>query len=422
MPPILEEVYLFDFFIVEIFQTFFPEIYGDMKKAPWYYVSKWSFETLLSSPLPHDAKQKYQAIKEHIEGLTKTNSFRNLIISLLGCIYPEVEKAFSTSGYGSDHESSARDYRIKHRIAHGDCFLKYFMLGVRKGVISDSEFDTMIKLWKDAESTEDEIRKSLIMKYQKEFKLLEILKRLKIYSDFLDAKLVLPLIKTLYKNCDNFRREGDLWDTELDQAEMLIMILIENNKGIADNKINDILHEVVNNVVRFDLASKIVLYSNRVRNNSFYRIRNNVNIDSLRNSLADRLNKYFIEGERDIFDEYKQAREFGFILYQWATRWEDENKNYKEEVTDYLIKIFKKKSNKIGFYLLHFMKNRMHTYDIDSFDYSDFIKAYNADKFAQFLDTLEDKEAAYSTINEKEAIDLFLKAHAEASKNLPISS
>ena len=123
-----------------------------MKKAPWYYISQWSFESLLSSPLPHDDKQKYQAIKEHIEKLIGTNPQKDLIISLLGCIYPEVKKAFSTSGYGRDYGSSAGDYRIKHRIAHGDCFLKYFMLGVRKGVISDSEFDAMIKLWKDAES------------------------------------------------------------------------------------------------------------------------------------------------------------------------------------------------------------------------------------------------------------------------------
>ena len=127
-----------------------------------------------------------------------------------------------------------------------------------------------------------------------------MLKRLNLYSNILDEKLIMPLIRTLYKNCIKLRREGDFWDTEYDQAEMLIMILIENNNGITENKINNILHEVVNNAERFDLASTIVLYSNNERNSSFYRIYSNVNIDSLRDSLADRLNKYFIQGGRDI--------------------------------------------------------------------------------------------------------------------------
>jgi hypothetical protein len=415
LPPIIGEVYLYDFFIVEIFQTFFPAIYADMKNAPWYYISQWSFGFMARSPLPADDKQKYQAIREHIENLIDSNTkYKGVIVSLLGCIFPEVKKAFSGSGYGINYGEGAEDYRIKHRIAHSDCFLKYFMLGVREGVIPDAEFDTMVRLWKEASSIEDEIKKSFFEKYQKEFKLIDVLQRLKLYSESLDGQLVLPLIKTLYKNCSKFHREGDLWDTEFDQAEMLIIGLIEKNNAIDDNKIHEVLQEVVNNSERFDLASAIVLFSNEDRNSSLYRIYRNVNIDRLRDALAERLRKYFIEEERDIFDEYNQEREFGFILYQWATRWGDKSKNHRDEVTDYLIKIFNKKQNRIGFFLLVYMKNSLiRTHSMKDFDYKGFSVVYDAEKFAECLKALG--ETAYSTENEKEAIDLFLKAHTEAS-------
>ena len=65
------------------------------------------------------------------------------------------------------------------------------------------------------------------------------------------------------------------------------------------------------------------------------------------------------------------------------------------------------------------MKNRLvYNYGMKNFDYIEFSATFNAAKFAQCLNTLDDKEAAYSTINEKEAIDLFLKAHAEASSTI----
>ena len=237
--------------------------------------------------MPHDDKQRYQTIKEHIEKLIGTKD-KDVIISLLGCIFPEVKKAFSNSGYGRNYGTDAEDYRIKHRIAHSDCFLKYFMLGVRKGIIPDAEFDTMLRLWKEASSIEDEMKKSFFEKYQKEFKLIDVLQRLKLYSESLDGQLVLPLIKTLYKNCSKFSRDGGIWDTEYDQVEMLIIRLIEKNSAINDKDIHEVLQEVVNNSERFDLASAIVLFSNADRNSSLYRIYNNVDIDRLRNALAER--------------------------------------------------------------------------------------------------------------------------------------
>lgn len=242
---------------------------------------------------------------------------KNVIVSLLKSIFPEVKSAFSSTRYSGLTE----EYRVKHRIAHLDCFLKYFMLGVREEVIPDAEFDDMLILWKNVLSVENEMKKSLFDKYQKEFKLIDVLERLKLYSGALDGELLLPLIRTLYKNCSKFRRDGDIWDTEYDQAKLLIIRLLQGNSFFRDDNIHSVLQEVVDKSECLDLASWVVFVSNEDRQSGFYRIYQNVKIEELRDSLAERLQKYFIEGERDIFDEYRQEREFGFILYQWATRW-----------------------------------------------------------------------------------------------------
>lgn len=249
-------------------------------------------------------------------------------------------------------------------------------------------------------------------KYQPESKLSDVLQRLKLYSESLDKKLILPLIRSIYKNCSKFRLDGAMWDTEYNHVRLIIIRLLQNNAYIDDENIQAILLEVVNNSERYDFASWILLVSNEDRRSGLHRIYKNVKIEELRDVLAERLRKYFIEGEKDIFDEYRQDIEFGFILYQWATRWGDKSKNHRDEVNDYLIKIFDKKPKRSGFFLLHYVKNDLiKTFDEKYFDYNGFSTAYDVDKFANCLTKLG--ETAYSNESEKDAIDLFLRGHSE---------
>jgi len=413
LPFIEREVYLYDFFIIEIFQAFFPEIYSDIKSSPWYYVSSWTWEAKGSSLslLPYDENEKYQVIKKHIEDLISNEKDKGLIISLLQDVFPEVKNAFGRSR--ANYDGLAEDYQRKKRVAHPDCFLKYFMLGVREGIISDAEFEDMLKKWKESSSPNDEIKASFFDKYQKEVKLIDLLQRLKLHAGLIDKNLILPLIRVIYQNCSKFRREGDFWNTEYDQADGVIFRLLEDNKAIQNNQIQDILKEIVEKTECLDFVSMVVLTCNKERGGSLYRVYENVKSDELKEILAKRLKEHFVDGKNNIFEEYRQEREFAFILYQWATNWGDQSKPRRDEVTDYLIEVFNKNPKNAGFFLRHFAKKGLGFDEKKYFDYKEFIVAYNPEKFTQCLTKLGEK--AYSTESEKEAIELFLKKHTEAT-------
>lgn len=422
LPFIEREVYLYDFFIMEVFYAFFPKVYADIKKSSWYYVSPWSLELWAYSRLPHSDNEKYRIIKEHVELLIADEKEKSVIISLLKDIFPEVKNAFLPSGQGHTNYSNwAEDYRIKKRIAHPECFFKYLMLGTREEVIPDAEFEDMLKRWKESISPKEEIKSSLFDKYQKQHKLVDLLQRLKLHSSVIDAKLVLPIIRVIYENCSKLQREGDLWLTEFDQAEGLIFRLLNDNKAIENNQIQEVLKEIVEKAKCHNFVSLVVFSCNKERGSSLHRVLENVKPEELRDILTKRLRDYFINGKRNIFDEYRQERDFAFVLYQWATRWGDQSKPRQDEVTDYLVDIFKKNPKNAGFFLRHFVQKGLGTNEYKYFQYKDFTAAYNQNKFADCLTELGEK--AYSTESEKEAIALFLKAHSEAvSKKDPSSN
>jgi len=341
LPFVEREVNLYDFFIAEIFQTFFPKIYSDIKESPEYYVSTWSLEMRVHSLslLPYDENEKYQAIKQHLENLISSEQYhekyKKVIISLLEDIFPEIKNAFGRSR--ANYDGLAEDYQRKKRIAHPDCFLKYFMLGVREGITSDADFEDMLKMWKESPSPENEIKSSFFDKYQKESKLIDLLQRLKLYAGLIDETLILPIIRTIYQNCSKFRREGDFWNTEYDQADGVIFRLLEDNKAIQNNQIQNILKEIVEKTKCLDFVSVVVLTCKKERGGGLYRVYENVKLDELKDILVKRLKEHFVEKEKNIFEEYSHEREFAFILYQWATHWGDSTKPREEMVTDYLI-------------------------------------------------------------------------------------
>jgi hypothetical protein len=408
LPFVEREVFLFDFFVVEILQTFFPHVYADIKLHPQFYVSQWSLMSQAYPRLPYDKDARYKAIREHVEGVIGIKS-KNFIVSLLENIFPELKNAFLAGGRGRvDYDNSSGEYRIKKRVAHPDCFPKYFMLGVREGVIPDAEFEDTLRFWVDSEEPEKEIGKSFFLKYQKEERLIELIELLKLHAGHLDGKLVVPLIRAIYKNSKKFSREGSLWYTEYDQVSGLLFRLVEDNPGIPPENVHSIFEEIVSNTQAADFTS-LVVFSARESRQSLPKITQNIRVGELRDILADRLTRHYIQRGLNIFDRYPNEREFGFILYQWALRWGDKEKNHKEEVTDYLMALSDKKPETLGYYLNHFAKTNFSHETKRHFDFASFEKAYDVDKFYKQLQKLG--TAAYKTESEKEAIELMIQKH-----------
>ena len=411
LPFIEKEVRLYDFFIVEIIQTFYPELYADMKSSPWYYLSyKWSLETMVTSPLPYDDTQRKEAIRKHIEKLIEKYPQKDIIQSLLSSIFPQVHDVFSHGSYHTDSSEA----RIKKRISHPECYPKYFMLANREGVIPDEEFETMLEAWKVSDFPEDEIIKTFYEKYQKEFKLLELIEKLKLHSKNLDPKLVSALINVIRDTSDKLDGNGELWMTEFDQAEGLMFRLIEDREDVIKNEqIQITIEDILEKTPSFDLASLIVLTCKERETNSLRRVISNVQVDKLKNIVEKRLSVHFVDNEKDIFEEYRRERQFIFVLYQWATNWGSLTKDTRDKVNDYLINLFKKKPNLISFFLKYQVKDgRGWNEDKKFFDYQGFVVAYDANKFIRTLDELGDK--AFSTESEKQAVTLFREEHKKA--------
>lgn len=418
LPFVEKEVFLYDFFIIELFQTFFPKIYADIKAHGWYYVSNWTLVTHALSPLPYDKTERTKAIKAHIEGVIGDDEDKDVITSLLEEIFPEVRGSLSSSRSWRMHTTpDDAEYRRKGRVAHPDCFQKYFMLGVREGIIPDAEFHDELKKWKGASLPETEIENSLFAKYQKTGKLVEFLERLKLFAGQIDLNLVLPLIRTLYKNCSRLSREGDLWSTEFDQAEGLIFRLLEDNAGIKPEEIHAILEEIVKHAACFDLASLIVMSCGETRTSSLYRVHDNVRVAELRDILEARLKEYFVKGKKDIFLEYRKEREFAFILYQWATRWGDKTQSHKAEATNYLMWVFRENPKELGYFLTTYAKPQLGNREKKVFDMNGFSTAFEVEKFGRRLS--RGKSSAYSNQEEKEAVDLFMAAYKQWLKSKP---
>lgn len=410
LPFVQREVNLYDFFIIEVLQTFFPAIYADMKNAPWYYVSRWSFEFMIS-PLSYDDNRRREEIKAHIEALLKDEKEKTLIISLLEDVFPEVKNAFSRNS--ASYDGLAASYRIEQRAAHPECYLKYFMLEVREGVIPDSEFGDLLESWKGSSTQEADIEKSFFEKYQKETKLIDLLGVIKLHSRTIDDNLALAIIRVIYKNCSRLMREGDMWNTEFNQAEGVIFRILEDNESIKKESIKDILMEVISNTNCFDFASIVVMTCKKERGGSLFRVYENIDFEAFVKKLEERLEEHFITGNVDIFVEYPQVREYAFILYQWATRWGDVAKNNKDLVTDYLLGLIEKKPSYAGYFLVYEVKKGLGFHeDKKYFDYSSFATGYDANKYVKKLEELG--ESAYSTESEKEAVELLLGAHKKA--------
>lgn len=420
LPFIVEEVFLYDFFILEVFQTFFSKIYNDIRSNPYYYVSHWNLEIEVHSPLPINDEEKRITIKEHIENLIKEEKCEKLIFSLLESIFPSIENAFSN---GRISGGDSGEYRVKRRIAHPDCFDKYFMLSTRDDIVSDASFDNELNSWLSGGDIESRIEKSFFKKYQKKNQLIDFIEKLKLYSGYekIDQRIVMPLINVIYKNCSKFQKEGDFWTNEFHLARGLLLRLIEDNKIINEEEIQDLIEKILNNisVECLDFAVLIVSSLNESRGADIRRIFNNIDIKYLKTIMSDRLKKYFIEDKNDIFVGYKRERDFGFILFQWATNWEDKLEKNSDMVTNYVLTLMDEKPQYLGYFLSRFTREERFGINKNKkiFDFTHFQEAYNIKLFHDFIKRSERKSVKiYSTKDEREAIKLFVKSYEDSEK------
>lgn len=410
LPAIKNEVNLYDFFILEIIRLFYPKVYNDIWRNPWFYIPlNWSDATYFLSPFSFVMKEdeKYSRIREHIENIVKNEKEGEVLKEMLEDIFfVEVKNALSRSRTG--HNNIAKTYRAGKRITHPDPFRKYFMLKVPPSEISDEFVETTLDLWHSTKKTEREsIIEKTIFGIQKEDKLLEFFKKLMVFMDKMQKEIVSEVIKVIYQNASKFSKKGteDLWNSEYDRARSLFRWLI--NDKVEKDKIQAILEEAITNTPNLPFAVHVVLSCRKERGGSLYNIYDSIKIGKLQSKVASRLKKHFIDENRDIFDELQEERDWSFVLYQWATNWMTFKGAYNKTVDNYVSSLIKDDAKK---FIKFLMCQRQRTASgAWTFTLNELGRIYSLKRLWKLAEKFKDDSSLSK--EEKNSIEMFLKLY-----------
>ena len=421
LPSMVNDVHLFDFHILEVLHTFFPTIYIDIEQNKHIYASRITLAAAMAySSLPYDNEQRRQVIETHVKRVLEQvgSDNRSLVLHLIQQLFPAIQQAFGgrrASGEILDENIDERDYRVEKRIAHPDNFDRYFMLQYRKHEVQDSQMEAALREWEAAPDKESAIGNTLFAKPDVETYTRDVLQWLKRRINKIPEPLFIPLIEFIYKNCSRFKTKGSLWETEIDDAEALLLFLINESKEIKDEDVQPLLEKIITEAAGHDLITHLVFYAVKSKDGDFNKIRRAVNNERLQQLAADRLKQHFIEGGHDVFSEYSGRNIYRFIIYQWSSDWKSGNDHYKKMVTDYVIDMMRRNPPYVGMYLAAFIEGLERLPDRRlKFNYDSFAEHFDVDTFYSFLSAFEGD--TYANQQEKDAIEQFLSAYQEKQK------
>jgi len=406
LPSVKNEVNLCDFLILEVIRIFFPRVYYDIWQNPWFYIPlNWSDTTYFLSPFKFTNREdeKYPQIKKHIDDVLKEEKEAGVLKELLMSIFfVEVKNALGRSR--TDHLNVARSYRADKRITHPVSFRKYFMLKVVLTELSDEFIETTLDLWNTAKSKEREsVMKKTIFEIQKKNKLLEFFKQLIVFIDKIQGNIAPSLIRTIYKNASKFSKKGteNLWNSEYDEAHILLLWLV--NDKVEKNKVQNILEEVISSTPSIPFAVHVILSCKKERGGSFHNIYDSIQIEKLQDKVSKRLEKYFIKGEKDIFEDLRDERDWVFVLYQWATNWMTFKGKKNKTVSTYIFSIIEKDAKKFIKFLAH--QRQKSASDTWTFNLDELGKIYDLKKLRKSAEKFKGSELL--TKNEREICTQF---------------
>jgi len=355
LPPIKDEVNLHDFLILEIINVFYPKVYSDIWKNPWFYIPlNWSVEDYFLSPFSFTLEEdkKYSQIKEHIKNLVKNEKEGEVLEGLLKDIFFfEVKKALGESI--AEYNSDAVSCRAEKRITHPESFRKYFMLKVPSSEISDEFIETTLDIWHSIKDTKKEnVIYKTIFELQKKSILSIFFNKLKVFIDKIPKEVIYKIIKVIYKNAGKFsvKGAGNIEGSEYHNSISLLLLLI--NDKIEKDKMKSVLEEIVMDTPYLPFAVLIVHSCQKRGRGSFFNIYESIDIDKLRKKVSKRLKEHFVDKKRDIFKEIPE-KDGGwiFVLYQWGSNWESFGGDNNKIVNNYVLSIIKDDAKKFTEFL-----------------------------------------------------------------------
>lgn len=337
LPSIIDEVNLYDFFVLEAIRVFFHSVYDDIRNRPWFYIpANWSLELNLRSPFDSKDSKKYPAIKDHINNLLEHEEHKIVINKLLQAIFPvEVRNAFVQV---VGHDGVSESFRAAKRLTHPESFIKYFQRQVSDFEIADKYVEETIKNWGQVGKNARETKiLTKIKEIQKQKKLIEFLEKIMLFKDQISPTLALSIIQVLYKNATTFSDKGteNSWNSEFRKAENLLLILL--NDRTKKVKIPLLIKKIIDKCPSLEFAIEITHACKKESGGNYFHIYESIDFDVLKQKAINRIEDELVKSKNNIFNEFPEA--WVRILYIWSSDFEGLSAKTKKAADDYLFEL-----------------------------------------------------------------------------------
>lgn len=404
LPPIVDEVNLYDFVLLEVLQVFFPKIYRDIWTNAWFYLPAWYQDVILVYPfaLVSSREQKYRLIREHIDTLCANEPQREVVREILGeLFFVEVKNALKQHS-ATSHDGAAESYLAEKRLTHPKCFPRYFLFRIPTGEIADAVVKKLIDSWNAGLESERTVLKDL-SQYQEAGQLIPLLEKLHVFRQLISPQSVPNVSRAIGSVAPTLSRgDSPLSISESQQAVGFLLAIIEERASTED--IEPLVEALVRGIDSFPFLVSFV-YSCVSDSSSYRRIKQTVNTVTLQKLASDRLAKHFIEEKRDIFEEVG-GRDLALVLYYWATDWRTDSPESRLTVQGYLLALIDRKPQYLGRLLWEFRTGSVSsTGEHFQFDYEGFKRAFDVAIMADRLTRYG--EAPITNAEAKEAARLF---------------
>ncbi|MBI3249148.1 MAG: hypothetical protein HYZ50_21805 [Deltaproteobacteria bacterium] len=404
LPPIANEVNLYDFFLLEALQIFFPEVYQDIWRNRWFYLSGWGNEAL-AQPLPFnplgDKEERARLIREHITDLLAKEPEKGVAQAILEEIFPlEVAPAFNSRPVM--YSGGSRDARREKRLTHPECFPKYFLFRIPAGEMADDDVELILRRWNELPEQEVAIDiEEKLKTYQQAGLLARLFERLRVFRQELRRTRVPMLIRVLYRNTQHFSRPKGLEEAEYNRAERLIWELLKELPEAVEARA--LLEEIVREAESVHFVAGMLESCQDGSADSFLPVNERAVI---RQIVSDRLYQRFVRESRDVFTELP-GDDWGYVLYQWGTDWMSGSDKNRVTVQSYLRTLLPQRIEYVGKILLRFFS----PFRSSTFRWEDFCRVYDPELFVELLERYGSAEC--SDEKAREAVERFQQAYAE---------
>jgi hypothetical protein len=408
LSPVLDDVDLCDFFILEAIRVFSLAVYRDIWRQRWFYIPAWSTDLMLEAPRDIlDDKQRHATVKAHIQKLLESDPNAEVMQELLtDLFFVEVKNAFAKSPIG--HSSMGKTYRAAKRLTHPDCFPRYFLYRVPFGELPDHEAEATISRWngeRDPERCEEMVTESL-RTFQEREQRWEFLRKVQLFSEQVVPESVAPVVRAITRIASSLSVEGGLWESERDTALRLVVALIDGRA--REDEVQSLSYDVVKSTnSTWFYASFVASVQGR---QTLERLQKLVNLPGLRQLAAAQLRAHYIEAQRDIFAE-ASLMDAIFILYRWVSDWDTGTNAYREEVMNYAGSMLARDPRRLGALLLQFCQRRSDE-DVGGFEYDSFVQVFEPKTVLRLLD--EHGDTIFAKPRERKAAEVFRQVASHA--------